>query len=181
MTNKLSYTGRALGFALCQLLILACIELTQLGASPLDANLRVSFIGCASHESDGQTLNIVDVRNGGILSTIPLETKQGILVWRASIPLPSGLYQVAVGPAPCADTEPVAILRGRDRSIVVKGTDVLSLREGWTAVAGSLPSSGLEVSADCISPSGARNHYEADVDGDAYYFEAGPPSRRVFG
>lgn len=147
------------------------IALTQISLANPSSNLRVTFVGCAGTTA-GEKLTVIRIPNGHVEATMPISATEVPKIWEARTSVPSGLYQVVFGQMPCVASRPIALLADVNRSVVFVGADVLHLEEGAIAIAGSLPSDGLLVSAECKSPSGSVQHYDADVDGRAYYFDA---------
>ncbi|HEY3676662.1 MAG TPA: hypothetical protein VGK84_11795 [Candidatus Tumulicola sp.] len=134
------------------------------------SNVTVRFWPCRRNSSTNEVSFITDPDGKTPVSGKMRRDSSGSNVYAASVH--PGYYTIVAGVLPCSDSRNVAILPGKDRSIVMRGQDQLIMGSALAALDGTLPAGRIRVTADCVGLDNQSVHYVAAVQNGAYYFES---------
>ncbi len=89
-----------------------------------------------------------------------------------STTLNAGYYTIVAGVLPCTTSHELVVLAGKNRSVVLRGQDQLSMRAGPGGLAGTVPENGVRVIANCAERNEGIVRYTAIIQDGAYYFDS---------
>jgi hypothetical protein len=137
--------------------------------APAGSYVRVTFVSCGSRSAN--TVAFITTPSGKVVANGALQPQpSGVETYSATVN--AGYYTIVAGVLPCSTSHELAVLPGKNRSIVLRGQDQLLMRAGPGALAGTFPGNGVRIIANCAELNQGVVRYTAIVQDGAYYFDS---------
>ena len=158
--------------------VLASLEAQAAAPTDSRSHIRLTFLDCSGKPSDLKAFKLYLLDNDTfqhVESRASYAFEQTPLGLAADVSLPPGFYDLGVMGEKCRDETLIPVLKGRDQTALLIGTNSFRLRESTRMIAGTLPFRGSTVEIVYYpQDQGGRGPKSliaipARVDGDAYY------------
>ncbi|MEO7202137.1 MAG: hypothetical protein ABI431_05180 [Candidatus Tumulicola sp.] len=137
--------------------------------TPARSHVSVTFVSCGPRSAS--TVSFIATPSGTVVASGTLQ-RQPSRLQTYSATLNPGYYTVVAGVLPCTTSHELVVLPGKNRSVVLRGQDQLSMRAGPGGLAGTFPENGVRIIANCAEMNEGIVRYTAIIQDGAYYFDS---------
>jgi hypothetical protein len=138
-------------------------------AAPARSRVSVTFVSCGARGAN--TVSFITIPSGKVVASATLQPQpSGLQAYSTTVN--PGFYTIVAGVLPCSASHELVVLPGKNRSVVLRGQDQLSMRAGPGGLAGTFPENGVRIIANCAEMNMGIVRYTAIVQDGAYYFDS---------